>query len=88
LKTKRIFLSTVCNRLADKLGLVYISTEGVMQDFVQNASQFQDHGHLEGVPSVSPMLLADEVVTYLQSGSQVPQYINYKILDFALMEPR
>ena len=87
------FYKTVAKRIAEKLGLIYISKESVLHDavkhsFMSHRSDFDLTVQSNLMSGPMSMLMADEILAYLRSGHMVPQYMFYRALDLALMIPR
>src|SRR4051812_47095467 len=82
----------VAKRIADQMGLVYISQESVINDTVRHSFLNQDTdfdmspSNLMSGPM--SMVLADEILAYLRGGYMVPNFMFYRALDLALMAPR
>ncbi len=80
----------MASRLAEKLGLVYISQDSVINDTVRHSFMNQDSNFdmMNLMSAPMPMLMADEILGYLRGGYLVPQFMQYRALDLALMNPR
>jgi len=85
----------VAQKLANRLGLLYISGKTVVENIVKHSFHkrlsdvMQKHEPASKlVKGPQPMIFSEEFSAYLRSGRSIPKYLFNRALDLVLMEPK